>query len=116
MLRKACAAAAGLLAGVGMYALSGLAFPPLEPPSIAERLQTAQARLPGIPVSDLEVDTTPVRLVIPAIKVDAKIESRGLDAQRNLDTPRDFRAVAWYNLGPRPGQPGNAIVNGHVSW
>jgi LPXTG-site transpeptidase (sortase) family protein len=57
-----------------------------------------------------------MRLLIPRIGVDARIESRGLDAGRNMETPKDFRDVAWYNLGPLPGAPGNALMNGHVSW
>jgi sortase (surface protein transpeptidase) len=59
---------------------------------------------------------TPTELVIPRIAVDAKIEARGLDSNRNLDTPHDFHDVAWYKLGPAPGRPGNALLNGHVDW
>jgi sortase (surface protein transpeptidase) len=59
---------------------------------------------------------TPTELVIPRIGVDARIEARGLDGNRNLDTPSNFRDVAWYQLGPAPGLPGNALINGHVSW
>jgi sortase (surface protein transpeptidase) len=59
---------------------------------------------------------TPTELVIPLIGVDATIEARGLDGNRNLDTPSDFRNVAWYRLGPAPGLPGNALINGHVNW
>lgn len=62
------------------------------------------------------VDPTPVRLLIPAINLDAKIEARGLDSKRSLDTPKDFHDVAWYKLGPRPGDAGNAVMNGHVNW
>lgn len=62
------------------------------------------------------VNPTPVRLVIGSIGVDAAIEPRGLDANRNLATPRDYRNVAWYDLGPRPGESGDAILNGHVDW
>ena len=58
----------------------------------------------------------PIELVIPRIAVDARIEARGLDGSRNLDTPHDFRDVAWYRLGPAPGLPGNALINGHVNW
>jgi LPXTG-site transpeptidase (sortase) family protein len=58
----------------------------------------------------------PARLLIPKIGVNATIEARGLDAYRNMETPRDFHDVAWYNLGPTPGQPGNALINGHVDW
>jgi LPXTG-site transpeptidase (sortase) family protein len=48
--------------------------------------------------------------------VDAAIEARGLDPQRNLTTPSDSMEVAWFNQGPQPGKSGNAIINGHVSW
>jgi LPXTG-site transpeptidase (sortase) family protein len=62
-------------------------------------------------------DPRPSRLLIPRIAVSADIESRGLDSNRNLSTPRDFNAVAWYNQSPLPGQAGNALINGHVdSW
>ncbi len=61
-------------------------------------------------------DPTPVRLVISSIRLDAKVEQRGLDAKRNLDTARDPFDVAWYDRGPAPGQPGDAIINGHVDW
>jgi LPXTG-site transpeptidase (sortase) family protein len=59
---------------------------------------------------------TPSRLLIPRIGVDAAIESRGLDPNRNLSRPLDFNDVAWFNQGPAPGQPGNALINGHVDW
>jgi LPXTG-site transpeptidase (sortase) family protein len=58
----------------------------------------------------------PVRLVIPSIHLNATIEARGLDANRNLDTAQDFEHAAWYDRGPAPGQPGNALINGHVNW
>ncbi|HMC72522.1 MAG TPA: class F sortase, partial [Mycobacteriales bacterium] len=32
------------------------------------------------------------------------------------DTAKDPFDVAWYDKGPLPGQPGNAIINGHVDW
>jgi sortase A len=57
-----------------------------------------------------------MRLLIPRIGVNARIEARGLDPNRNMQTPNDFHDVAWYNLGPRPGEPGNALMNGHVDW
>ena len=62
------------------------------------------------------VDPTPTRLLIPRINVDAAVEARGLDSNRNMDIPKNFRDVAWYRLGPAPGQPGNALINGHVNW
>jgi LPXTG-site transpeptidase (sortase) family protein len=68
------------------------------------------------PVPERIADARPSRLLIPAISVDAAIEARGLEANRNLSTPTDFNDVAWFNQGPAPGQPGNALINGHVNW
>lgn len=62
------------------------------------------------------VDIRPSRLVIPRINLNATIEARGLDANRNMLTAKDFHHVAWYDLGPAPGQPGDALLNGHVNW
>jgi LPXTG-site transpeptidase (sortase) family protein len=70
----------------------------------------------AVPPAKPAADPFPVRLMIPKIGVNAKIEARGLDASRNMLTPKDFHDVAWYNLGPTPGQPGNALMNGHVDW
>ena len=56
----------------------------------------------------------PVRLKIPSIKVDAAVEHVGLTEDAAMDTPKDYANVAWYNLGPKPGEPGNAAISGHV--
>jgi hypothetical protein len=33
-----------------------------------------------------------------------------------MDTVDDPDLAAWYELGPAPGEPGNALLNGHKSW
>lgn len=75
-----------------------------------------EAGAPGSPALAPVANLSPVRLLIPKIAVNARIEPRGLDANRNMETPSDFHDVAWYNLGPAPGVPGNALLNGHVNW
>jgi LPXTG-site transpeptidase (sortase) family protein len=100
-------------------AISPDAYPPATATASVGALATHQAvpvqaatPIPAKPATD----PFPVRLVISRIGVDATIESRGLDAGRNMLTPKDYHDVAWYNLGPRPGEPGNALLNGHVDW
>ena len=56
----------------------------------------------------------PVHLKIPAIKVDTEVEHVGLTDDGAMDVPKNYDNVAWYNLGPRPGEPGNAVIDGHV--
>lgn len=58
---------------------------------------------------------TPVRLVIPSIGVDAPVEQVGKKADGTMGTPQNFTDVAWYALGPKPGEPGDAVIDGHVN-
>lgn len=56
----------------------------------------------------------PVRLKIPAINVDAAVEQVGQTPDGSMDVPKNFDNTAWYDLGARPGESGNAVVAGHV--
>lgn len=56
----------------------------------------------------------PVRLKIPAINVDAATEQVGQAPDGAMDVPKDFNDTAWYDLGARPGEQGNAVIDGHV--
>jgi len=56
---------------------------------------------------------TPKTLSIPKIKVNAMVESVGLDSERKMDVPKDSDNVAWYNLGAKPGSVGSAVIAGH---
>ena len=56
----------------------------------------------------------PVRIEIPSIGVDAPLIRLGLNRDRTLQVPADFSKAGWWTGGARPGQPGPAIVAGHV--
>ena len=56
----------------------------------------------------------PVRLIIPALGVDAPIEAVGQDEDAQMGLPSSVATVAWYNLGPIPGETGNAVMAGHL--
>ena len=58
----------------------------------------------------------PIRLIIPAIGVDAAIESLSILSNGNLATPvqHPWDDAGWYELGPRPGTPGSAVIDGHL--
>ncbi len=55
------------------------------------------------------------RIVIPSIGVDASIVRLGLNADGTLEVPVDFATAGWWSGGPYPGDPGPAVVVGHVS-
>lgn len=63
-----------------------------------------------------DIPGKPARLIIPAIEVDAKIQSVGLSRKGDGDMgiPTNFTDVAWYKGGPVPGMPGSAVINGHL--
>lgn len=56
---------------------------------------------------------TPVRVVIPSIDVDADLVAVGLNPDRSMEVP-DFGEAGWYDLGPRPGEVGPAVITAHV--
>lgn len=59
----------------------------------------------------------PVRVVIPAIDVDSPVNPVGLNADGTLGVPQPgphLDQAAWFVNSPSPGQPGPAIIEGHV--
>jgi sortase A len=55
-------------------------------------------------------------LRIPKINVDTEIESVGLLHKGEMDVPKDISHAAWFNLGPKPGEKGSAVIDGHYGW
>jgi len=55
-------------------------------------------------------------LKIPNINVDAPVEYVGLTSDGAMDVPKGPVKVAWFNLGPRPGENGSAVIAGHYGW
>jgi sortase (surface protein transpeptidase) len=55
----------------------------------------------------------PVGIAIPSIGVDADVTAVGLNGDGTMETP-DFGSAGWYAEGPRPGDPGPAVVVAHV--
>ena len=92
----------------------------------ARSLPSAAAGLPsGVP----RTTAAGARLVIPAIHVDAPIVPSGATGSQGvaaLSIPDDIRTVGWWDGSvreggqvmhedaPRPGQPGVAVIAGHV--
>ena len=59
-------------------------------------------------------ESQPVQLHIVTIKVAADVTRLGLNDDRTVEVPQDPDDVGWYRLGPSPGQPGSAVILGHV--
>jgi len=77
--------------------------------------ETIQNVMPPAPQEQVRAEL-PVRLKIPKINLDASIEYVGLTSDGAMDVPKSPVNVAWYELGPRPGDIGSAVIAGHVGW
>jgi LPXTG-site transpeptidase (sortase) family protein len=58
----------------------------------------------------------PIRLKIPTINVDAAIDYIALTPAGNLSAPKGPTTVGWYDLGPKPGGIGSAVIDGHFGY
>ncbi|MBB2946845.1 sortase (surface protein transpeptidase) [Actinoplanes lutulentus] len=58
----------------------------------------------------------PTRLEIPAIKLNAPITAVGLNTDGTLEVPplKASAPAGWYRHSPTPGEPGAAVIIGHV--
>jgi hypothetical protein len=56
----------------------------------------------------------PVRLRIPALHVTSPLQRLGLLPDGTVAVPARPDVAGWYAQGPRPGQPGPAVILGHV--
>jgi sortase (surface protein transpeptidase) len=56
----------------------------------------------------------PIRIRIPAAEVDTGLERLGRAPDGTIAVPSRAGRAGWYAEGPRPGQPGPAVIIGHV--
>ena len=73
---------------------------------------SAQATAPSVEATSESRQAN--RLIVPALEIDAPIEAVGQDDEGLMAAPSDVESVAWYNLGPNPGELGNAVMAGHL--
>ncbi|MFI9613383.1 class F sortase [Streptomyces sp. NPDC052023] len=60
--------------------------------------------------------STPIRLIIPSISVDAPFTPLSVGSSGQLEPPpaADTNLVGWYAGGVSPGEQGTSIIAGHV--
>lgn len=64
----------------------------------------------------LKTNADPVRLLIPIVGINAPIEDVGVTPDNDLAVPvrNPWMDVGWYGSGPRPGERGSAVIDGHL--
>jgi sortase (surface protein transpeptidase) len=119
--RHARCVVAAVLLGVFLVGCGTAAEPPapVSAPAPTPTATTPSPEPTPEPVSEPEPEPDPVpagepvRVVIPAIDVDAELVAIGLDDDGAMDVP-DFGLAGWYTEGPPPGHPGPAAIAAHV--
>jgi len=76
-------------------------------PHIPPHLQTKRL------VTKKNTFSTPKRLIIPNIHVDAAVQDVGVTETGAMGVPTNAVDVGWFDLGPRPGEGGSAVIAGH---
>ncbi|GAA0614661.1 hypothetical protein GCM10009001_34920 [Virgibacillus siamensis] len=75
------------------------------------KLNTASS---GIDTTKKQHGIVPDTIKIPAIDVESEVEKVGLMKNGQMAVPENFRITGWYDLGPKPGERGSAVIAGHV--
>jgi hypothetical protein len=83
---------------------------------------TAVARAGGVSVgasasAKASIPTTPpVQLLIPTLNVHRAVEGVGTNRSGVMDLPVNGWNAGWYQRGPIPGAPGDAVIEGHAGY
>ena len=86
-----------------LISIAGVALP------IVAQASTVTGSMPAATVA------SPVRLVIPSIHLNARIQGVGVTAQGAMAVPSGAsKLVGWYKYGVVPGQTGSAVIDAHV--
>lgn len=105
--------AAGAALVFGAWMLHGGASLTLPPAPGAGQAQAGIAPVSIVPPLG---PSTPTRIRIPSVRLDAPVTPLGLDADGHLQAPpaEERNLAGWYRGGASPGQRGTAILAGHV--
>jgi len=133
MARARLAVGALLLAGGALLVV----LPAAAPPPAATSAQPVAETAPGAPAAPGRVPpaaepassapvpsavgsaaaSTPLRLQIPVLGLDAAVLSVGVQPDNTIEVPQpgpDYDLPAWYRHSPAPGDLGPAVILGHV--
>lgn len=66
------------------------------------------------PSATFKPGRVPIQISIPAIQVTAGITELGLNKDGTVEVPKNPDKTGWYRKGPMPGEPGSAVILGHV--
>ncbi|WP_260411002.1 class F sortase [Cohnella xylanilytica] len=88
--------------------------PPSPLPRPAPRAAAEKPAAPAPSRSFESLAFTPDRVVIPTLRIDARVEQVGVLENGRMDVPESPHVTGILSPGIKPGQKGNAVIAGHV--
>ncbi|WP_084436377.1 class F sortase [Aldersonia kunmingensis] len=101
------------LVAAGLFAAAGLVTPTDGTQVDAAVASIAPDNVGLQPIPPLAA-SPPQALRVPAINLSIPLITLGLNADGTVEVPTDFAQAGWYREGPTPGEPGSAVILGHV--
>ena len=56
----------------------------------------------------------PTRVTLPSLNVTSTLIGLGIAGDGTIQTPVDYQQAGWYDTGVKPGDPGPAVILGHI--
>ncbi len=115
-----------LVALILVLALDGCGFSATMPSAAVSASTVHEATTPitvaptASPTRSPHAKASPSRLLIPAIGINTAVEDVGIVPNGkwagDMETPTrsPWTNVGWYDAGPRPGERGSAVIDGHL--
>ncbi|GLX96715.1 class F sortase [Herbidospora sp. NBRC 101105] len=113
MTRRVLGLAAAALTATGAL-LAGGALLPREAPPAPPPAEAVTAVLPVVPAGRDLPRSRPVRLDVGRIGVHVDLMMLGLNPDGTVQVPEEPEDAGWYAPGYAPGEPGGAVILGHV--
>jgi hypothetical protein len=114
---------AGAIITVREYVLIKAPYtpPPTPQPAVTPSPTAEPTEKPGITPSPTPSPTPyikpiPVKIYFTEREIECDIVKVGILENGEMATVDDAKLAAWLEMGPAPGEPGNALINGHVRW
>ncbi|MCR4328422.1 MAG: class F sortase [Patescibacteria group bacterium] len=110
---------------LGVGVIAGVVFFSLSPFFLVPRLSAQGSYVAKSVVVDIKPSNSlkeqispglPVRLKIPTINLNVELEHVGITLRGALDVPKGRANAGWFKFGPRPGEEGVAIIDGHFGF
>jgi LPXTG-site transpeptidase (sortase) family protein len=100
------------ISGLVLSRISGAAPGPVPTRATIAEQRTLTPRLTG--GSGTAANMVPTELVVPAIGLRTRLIQLGLRPSGAIQVPDTTAVAGWFDDGPAPGQPGPAVIAGHV--